>query len=103
MARKPKTVTPRVNRKLSKALCHELGYKRTAKELLICVSSIYSLCGGRGLALKDVELLFMKYPSLLTWSDFKITKLEDLDQFVTDKAGYEELLKTVVLGRFEEA
>lgn len=100
--KKPKTITPRVSAELSKALGHELGYKRLAVDILACVSTIYTMTGARGLTLKDVRYLFLKYPNLLTWSDFNITKLEDLDQFIVNKEEYLKLLKIVVLGRTEK-
>lgn len=102
MSRKPKVITPRIDKALCKALCRELGYKRVAIETLNCVSSIYSRIGGGGLSLKTVRYLFLKYPNLLTWTDFKVTKLEDLEQFIVDKKGYQKILKICSLGRYDE-
>ena len=101
--KKPKAIAPRVSQNLSKALCKELGFKRVAIDLLTCVTTVYTLTGGRGLTLQDVRYLYLKYPNLLTWSDFQINKLEDLDRFVIDKEQYKEVLRIVSLGRYEEA
>lgn len=76
--------TKHLNLNFTRALLKEVGRPRISSELDVTKCTMNQWANVRGMPFIYARYLYLRYPHLLSWADFKISEEADLKNYIKE-------------------